>query len=1043
MSRFFIDRPIFAWVIAIIIMLAGVLAIYQLPIEQYPDIAPPQISVNARYPGASAATVEESVTQVIEQSMQGLDGLVYLSSNSEQGGGSVSLTFEAGTDADIAQVQVQNKLQQALRRLPQPVQAQGVNVVKQQTGFLQLISFYSEDGSMSRAELDDYVSTVIADELGRVTGVAGMRQMGTPLAMHIWLDPYRLDRFRLVPGDVRRAVLAQNTQLATGELGDLPAVPGQPINATITAQSRLQTAQQFRDIVLRVNADGSEVRLGDVARVELNSESFAQLGWLNGTPAAGVGVMLAPGANALKTAAAVQARVTDLAQFFPPGLKYAQSFDTSEFVRISIREVVITLLEAITLVVLIMYLFLGSWRATLIPAIAVPVVLLGTFGVLQVFGYTINTLTMFALALAIGLLVDDAIVVVENVERIMHEEGLAPREATRKSMEQITGALLGIALVLAAVFVPMAFFSGSTGVIYRQFSVTIVAAMTLSVLVALVLSPALCATVLQPIDASHELRRGGPIARFNRWLQGTTLRYQRSVGRVIRRLGAGFAVYGGLLLIMAFLWWRLPTGFIPQEDQGALMVIVQLPPGGTQEKTAGVMARLLELAKPEAGAIREYGAFAGFSFGGAGQTSGMAFIRLKAWSERDRSQAAGAIQQRLQRSYFSVRDADVFIRQPPTIRGLGMSSGFEIQLKDVGGLGHDALAQARDRFLQLAAQDSTLTAVRAGGVADQPRFHIDIDMNKASALGLDPADVNDTLSSAFGSSYLNDFINKGRVKKVYMQADAPFRMQPEDIGIWRVRNQAGEMVPLSAIATGRWTSGPPQLERYNGSSSLELSGSPAPGHSSGDAMQAVERIVAQLPQGIGFDWTGASYQERLAGAQAPLLYGISIVFVFLCLAALYESWSVPFSVIMVVPLGVIGALLATTLRGLENDVYFQVGLVTTIGLASKNAILIVEFAQNAMAGGASAVEATLQAARIRLRPILMTSCAFMLGVLPLALGTGAGAASRNAIGTGVLGGMLSATVFGIFLVPVFFVFVQRYFVRQQPAQAPAVPSHQP
>jgi hydrophobe/amphiphile efflux-1 (HAE1) family protein len=1041
MSRFFIDRPIFAWVIAIIVMLAGVLAIYQLPIEQYPDIAPPQVSVNANYPGASAATVEESVTQVIEQSMQGLDNLVYMSSSSTQGGGSVSLTFQAGTDANIAQVQVQNKLQQALRRLPQTVQSQGVNVVKQTSGFLTMISFYSQDGSMSRAELNDYVATVIADELGRVTGVANVRQFGTPLAMHIWLDPYRLDRFRLMPSDVRNAVLAQNTQVATGELGDLPSVPNQPLNATITAHSRLQTAQQFRDIVLRVNPDGSEVRLGDVARIQLDSESFSPRGWLNGKPASGIGVMLAPGANALKTAAAVQARVAELSQFFPPSLRYANSYDTSEFVRISIREVVITLFEAIALVVLIMYLFLGTWRATLVPAIAVPVVLLGTFGVLATCGYSINTLTMFAMALAIGLLVDDAIVVVENVERIMHEEGLAPREATRKSMQQITGALLGIALVLAAVFVPMAFFSGSTGVIYRQFSITIVAAMMLSVMVALILSPALCATLLQPPAAQAAGRRQGPIVRFNIWLRGATLRYQQAVGRVCTHLGGGFALYGALLLVMALLWWRMPTGFVPQEDQGALMVQVQLPPGSTQEKTSGVILRLLNLAKPEAAAIREFAAFAGFSFGGAGQTAGMAFLRLKPWSQRDRSHTANAIAARLQRTYFGVRDADVYIRQPPTIRGLGTTSGFDVELKDLGGLGHPALAAARDRFLELAARDPVLSAVRSGGVADQPQFHVDIDMNKASALGLAPADVNDTLSSAFGSSYINDFINKGRVKKVYMQADAPFRMQPDDIGIWRVRNQADEMVPLSAIAAGSWTSAPPELERYNGSSALSLSGAPSAGHSSGDAMQAVERIMAQLPQGIGYEWTGASYQERLAGAQAPLLYAISIVFVFLCLAALYESWSVPFSVILVVPLGVIGALLTTSLRGLNNDVFFQVTLVTTIGLASKNAILIVEFAKNAMAGGASALESILQAARIRLRPILMTSCAFMLGVMPLTLGRGAGAVSRNAIGTGVFGGMLSATVLGIFFVPIFFMFVQRYFVRQRAGSPAAAGAH--
>jgi hydrophobe/amphiphile efflux-1 (HAE1) family protein len=1027
MSRFFIDRPIFAWVIAIIIMLAGVLAIYILPVEQYPDIAPPQVSVNAVYPGASAATIEQSVTQVIEQSMQGLDGLVYMSSSSSQGEGSVSLTFQPGTDANIAQVQVQNKLQQALRRLPQPVQAQGVNVVKQTTGFLVMTSFYSEDGAMSRAELNDYVATVVADELGRVSGVAGVRQFGPPLAMRIWLDPFKLDRFHLMPSDIRNAVLAQNTQLATGELGDLPAVPGQPINATITAQSRLQTAQQFRDIVLRVNPDGSEVRLGNVARIELGAEHYDVIGWLNGKPASGVGVFLAPGANALKTAAAVQARVAEMSKFFPPGLRYANSFDTSEFVRISIREVIFTLLEAIVLVVLIMYLFLGSWRATLIPAIAVPVVLLGTFGVLATFGYSINTLTMFALALAIGLLVDDAIVVVENVERIMHEEGLPPREATRKSMDQITGALLGIALVLAAVFVPMAFFRGSTGVIYRQFSITIVSAMALSVLVALILSPALCASLLQP--AGEHGGHRGLLVRFNDWLRGATLRYQRAVGRVCAHLGMGFAVYAALLLVLALLWWRLPTGFIPQEDQGALMVQVQLPAGSTQEKASGIMARLLELSRPESAAIKEFAAFAGFSFGGGGQTSGMAFMRLKPWDERDSRHSAEAIATRLQRSYFGIRDADVFIRQPPSIRGLGTASGFDVELKDVGGLGHAALSAARDRFLALAAQDPTLSAVRASGVADQPQYHVDIDLSKASALGLAPADVNDTLASAFGGSYINDFINKGRVKKVYMQGDAPYRMQPDDLGIWRMRNQAGEMVPLSAIASGSWTSGPPQLQRYNGSAALALSGGPSPGHSTGDAMQAVERIMAQLPQGIGYEWTGASYQERLAGAQAPALYAISIVFVFLCLAALYESWSVPFSVILVVPLGVIGALLTTSLRGLNNDVYFQVGLVTTIGLASKNAILIVEFAKNAMEHGASALEATLQAVRIRLRPILMTSCAFMLGVLPLALSSGAGAASRHAIGTGVFGGMLSATVLGIFFVPIFFVFVQRYFVR--------------
>jgi hydrophobe/amphiphile efflux-1 (HAE1) family protein len=763
MSRFFIDRPIFAWVIAILIMLAGIIAIRTLPIEQYPDIAPTQVTVSANYPGASAATIEESVTQVIEQSMQGLDGLIYLSANSSQGSASITLTFEPGTNPDIAQVQVQNKLQQAMRRLPQMVQAQGVNVVKATSGFLAIISFYADEGAMTQGELNDYVATVIADALGRVGGVGSVRQFGPPFAMRIWLNPHQLDRFKLMPADIRTAVLAQNTQVATGELGDVPAISGQLINATILAHSRLQTPQQFRDIVLRVNADGSEVRLGDVARVELGSENYGQLTWLNGQTASGIGISLTSGANALATANAVEARLQELSQFFPPGLHYARSLDNAEFVRISIREVVVTLIEAITLVVLIMYLFLGKWRATLIPAIAVPVVLLGTFGMLSVFGYSINTLTMFAMALAIGLLVDDAIVVVENVERIMHEEGLSPREATRKSMDQITSALVGIGLVLAAVFVPMAFFGGSTGIIYRQFSVTIVSAMTLSVLVALILSPALCASILRPADVGEGR---GVLAWFQRKLHDATTGYLAAIKSLFARLGLSFVVYALLIGVVALLWWRLPTAFLPEEDQGSLMIQIQLPPGSTQEQAADVLQRMRTLAEPESAAIRQFMQITGFSFSGNGQSVAMSFLQLKPWKERGSQYAAAALAGRLQGIFSGMRDANIFVMMPAAIRGLGTASGFDVELEDVGGLGHQALAAARTRFLELAAQDPALMAVRANSVPDQPQYYVNLDLNKASALALAPADIDETLASAFGGSYINDFTNKGRVKRV-------------------------------------------------------------------------------------------------------------------------------------------------------------------------------------------------------------------------------------------------------------------------------------
>jgi multidrug efflux pump len=1036
MVSFFIDRPIFAWVIAIIIMLAGSFAIRTLPIEQYPDLAPPSVSVNANYPGASAETVEESVTQVIEQTMKGIDNVVYMSGSSSQGSGGVSLTFAAGTDPDIAQVQVQNKVQQVLRQLPQIVQQQGVNVTKQTSGFLNQLAFWSEDGSLSPAEIGDYLATTVADDVARITGVGTVRTWGSPNAMRIWLDPYKLNQFKLMPSDVRAALLAQNTQLSPGQLGALPAVQGQQLNATITSQGRLQTPQQFRDIVLRVNQDGSSVTLNDVARVEIGSDSYDMTSTFNGRPASGIAVILAPKANALKTAAAVEDKMAELSRFFPKSLKYELSYDTAKFVRNSIREVIITLVAATVLVVLIMYLFLGNWHATLVPTVAVPVVLLGTFGVLAMFGYSINTLTMFAMVLAIGLLVDDAIVVVENVERIMHEEGLTARDATRKSMEQITGALLGIALVLAAVFVPMAFFPGATGIIYRQFSITIVSAMALSVIVALVLTPAICANFLRASDIQGMSAPRGFFGTFNRYLRQITHRYQAWVGHIVQRPLPGFALYAVIIAGVALLWWRLPTGFLPDEDQGTVMAQTQLPSGSTQERTIAAQKQLETVIQTESKAIASYSSITGFSFGGAGQSAGMTFLRLKDWAERDASNSSALVARRLTRGAAGIRDASIFVFQPSTVRGLGNSGGFDVELEDIGGLGHDALDRARDQFLELAASDPALAQVRAGGQNDTPEYHVEIDQGKAAALGLSIADVNDTLSTALGGSYVNDFINKNRVKKVYVQADAPYRMQPNDLDDWYVRNTKSEMVPLAAIASASWRMGPPRLERYNGAAALGLGGEAAPGKTSGEAMEAVAKLMAQLPAGIGYEWSGASYEEIRAGAQAPALYAISMLFVFLCLAALYESWSLPFTVMLVVPLGVIGALSATSLRGLSNDVYFQIALVTTIGLSAKNAILIVEFAKKLHLEGLGLIEATVQAVRIRLRPILMTSLAFMLGVMPLVVSSGAGAGGRIAIGTGVFGGMLTATLLAIFFVPMFFVFVQSKLVRSSDASTP-------
>jgi len=1042
MVQFFINRPIFAWVIAIIIMLSGILAIKQLPVAQYPAIAPPQVSVIASYPGASAKTVEDTVTQVIEQKMNGIDHLSYISSNSDSAGNAtITLTFDAGADPNIAQVQVQNKLQLAVPLLPQAVQQQGVQVTKSTRNFLLVAGFVSEDGSMNRYDLSDYVAANVQDMISRVAGVGEVQMFGSKYAMRIWLDPNRLNSYKLTPGDVKAAVRAQNAQVSAGQLGGNPSPEGQQLNATITAQTLLQTPEEFNDIILRTDADGSTVRLRDVARTELGSENYEVIARYNGKPAIGLAVKLAAGANALDTADAVKAKLGELSQFFPAGMKIVYAFDTTPFIKISIQEVVKTLAEAIILVFLVMFLFLQNFRATLIPTIAVPVVLLGTFAVLSAFGFSINTLTMFGVVLAIGLLVDDAIVVVENVERVMSEEGLSPREATRKSMKQITGALVGIALVLSAIFVPMAFFGGSTGVIYRQFSVTLVSSMVLSVLVAMILTPALCATLLKPVTKGHRKAESGWFSGFFRWFNRvfdkSSWKYQSLVGRMIARTGRYMVIYAALAAVMALLFFRLPTAFLPDEDQGMLFSLVQLPVGATQERTLKVLEDVeRHFLVDQKEAVNSLFTVAGFSFAGNGQNMGVAFVKLKDWEERQRPDLrVKAVAGKAMGAFSQFRDAMAFAFPPPAVMELGTATGFDMQLQDRAGLGHEKLMEARNQLLGMAAQNPVLMGVRPNGQEDTPQFRLDIDQERAGALGLSLADINDTVSTAWGGSYVNDFIDRGRTKKVYIQADAPHRMLPEDLYKWHVRNRDGVMVPLSAFASAHWVSGSPRLERYNGIPSVEIIGEPAPGKSTGAAMLEMEKMASQLPQGIGFEWTGLSYQERMSGSQAPALYAISLLVVFLCLAALYESWAIPVSVMLVVPLGVLGALLAASGRGLSNDVYFQVGLLTTIGLSAKNAILIVEFAKERIEHGMGLMEAITEAVRIRLRPILMTSLAFVLGVLPLVISRGAGSGAQNAIGTGVMGGMISATVLAIFFVPVFFVVVLRLFPGRQGAQA--------
>ncbi|CAD5351845.1 efflux RND transporter permease subunit [Citrobacter freundii] len=1034
MANFFIRRPIFAWVLAIILMMAGALAIMQLPVAQYPTIAPPAVAISATYPGADAQTVQDTVTQVIEQNMNGIDNLMYMSSTSDSAGSvTITLTFQSGTDPDIAQVQVQNKLQLATPLLPQEVQQQGISVEKSSSSFLMVAGFVSDNPQTTQDDISDYVASNVKDSISRLNGVGDVQLFGAQYAMRIWLDANLLNKYQLTPVDVINQLKVQNDQIAAGQLGGTPALPNQQLNASIIAQTRLKDPEEFGKVTLRVNSDGSVVHLKDVARIELGGENYNVVARINGKPASGLGIKLATGANALDTANAIKAKLVELQPFFPQGMKAVYPYDTTPFVTISIHEVVKTLFEAIVLVFLVMYLFLQNIRATLIPTIAVPVVLLGTFAVLAAFGYSINTLTMFGMVLAIGLLVDDAIVVVENVERVMMEDNLPPKEATEKSMSQIQGALVGIAMVLSAVFIPMAFFGGSTGAIYRQFSITIVSAMALSVLVALILTPALCATLLKPVSAEHHEKKSGFFGWFNAKFDHSVNHYTNSVSGIVRKTGRYLVVYLIIVIGMAVLFMRLPTSFLPEEDQGVFMTMIQLPAGATQERTQKVLDQVTQYyLTNEKANVESVFTVNGFSFSGQGQNSGLAFVSLKPWNERSGEEnSVEAVIARATRAFSQIRDGLVFPFNMPAIVELGTATGFDFELIDQGGLGHTALTQARNQLLGMVAKHpDLLVRVRPNGLEDTPQFKLDVDQEKAQALGVSLSDINETISASLGGYYVNDFIDRGRVKKVYVQGDAKYRMLPADINNLYIRSSNGEMVPFSAFSASHWIYGSPRLERYNGMPSMEILGEAAPGRSTGEAMALMESLAEKLPNGIGHDWTGMSYQERLSGNQAPALYAISLIVVFLCLAALYESWSIPFSVMLVVPLGVVGALLAASLRGMNNDVYFQVGLLTTIGLSAKNAILIVEFAKDLMdKEGKGLIEATLEASRMRLRPILMTSLAFILGVMPLVISHGAGSGAQNAVGTGVMGGMLTATLLAIFFVPVFFVVVRRRFSR--------------
>jgi hydrophobe/amphiphile efflux-1 (HAE1) family protein len=1044
LSRFFLDRPVFAWVIAIILMVAGGLAIYNLPISQYPPIAPPSIAITSFYPGGSAETVENSVTQIIEQKMTGFDRMLYLSATSDSSGVSrIELTFAPGTDPDLAWAQVQNKLQLAMASLPEVVQRQGVKVSKSTRNYLLIVGLISEDGSLDGNDLRDYAQSNLEKVLSRVPGVGEVETFGTQFAMRIWLNPDKLTNYRMTVQDVITALRAYNVEVSAGQFGGAPAVEGQRLNATIIVQSLLKTPEEFAAIPIRTNPDGSVVRIKDVGRTELGTEIYDNDSQYNGKPAAALAIRQAAGANALDTARAIRAKMDEMSRYFPPGMKAVFPFDTTPFVKVAVEEVVKTLFEAILLVFLVMYLFMGNMRATLIPTIAVPVVILGTFAVLGLFGFSINMLTMFAMVLAIGLLVDDAIVVVENVERIMSEEGLSPREATRKSMDQITSALIGIGLVLSAVLGPMAFFPGSTGVIYRQFSLTIIAAMLLSVVVALILTPVLCASLLKPVPKGHEAAETGValLRPFFRWFDGIFFRardlYLKLVGHALSRKLRYLLVFLLIVAALGYLFQRMPTAYLPEEDQGIVMVQAMLPPNTPLEQTQKVMEEVRNhFMEGEKNVVESIMTISGRSFSGNGQNLGLAFVKLKDWNLRDRPEwKADAVAGRAMKAFAKLRNAMVFAFPPPAVVELGIAKGFDFQLLDRGGLGHADLMAARNQLLGIAAKDPRLTRVRPNGLEDGPEYRIDVDWEKAGALGIPITSIHNTISAAFGSAYVNDFIQAGRVKRVYVQADAPYRMLPKDLEKLYVLNTAGKMVPFSSFATGHWTSGSPKLERFNGFPSINIWGEPAPGRSSGEAMQDMQEFVPRLPRGFGFDWTGLSYQERMAASQAPILYAFSVFVIFLCLAALYESWPIPISILLALPLGAIGGVIGSTLRGLPNDVYFQIGLLTTLGLTTKNAILIVQFAKARVEEGMGLVEATLEGAKLRLRPIIMTSLAFGFGVLPLAFASGAGAGAQKAIGTSVLGGVVTSTFLVTLFAPLFYVLIEKAFGKNKEREA--------
>ncbi|GIZ50212.1 efflux RND transporter permease subunit [Noviherbaspirillum aridicola] len=1041
MGKYFIDRPVFAWVIAVFILLAGALSITGLPVAQYPTIAPPAVQITATYPGATAQTLENSVTSLIEQELNGAPGLQYMESQSQGNGqAQITATFQPGTNIDLAAVEVQNRMRRVESRLPQPVTQQGVQVTKARSNFLMVITLSSKDGSMDPIALGDYISRNIANEVKRVSGVGDVILFGTERAMRVWIDPAKLVGLQLTPTDVANAIRAQNAQVASGTLGELPSPGSQQVTAPIVVTGQLTSPEQFGNIVLRANTDGSVVRLRDVARVELGGQAYATSARLNGSPSSAMGVQLSPTANALGTATAIRAKMEELEKYFPQGIQYEIPYDTSKFVKISIEEVVKTLLEAVVLVFLVMYLFLQNIRYTLIPTIVVPVALMGTFAAMYAFGFSINVLTMFGMVLAIGILVDDAIVVVENVERIMSEEGLSPAEATRKAMGQITGAIIGITLVLIAVFIPMAFFGGAVGAIYRQFSLSMVASMAFSALMALTLTPALCATLLKPVEAGHHHEKRGFFGWFNRRFNAATNGYQRVVVGMLGKTGRYMVVYGLIVGVMGLLFMRLPSSFLPNEDQGYILTNIQLPPGASANRTLDV-AKQVEGHFLKQRGVEHIISVIGFSFSGSGQNAGIAFVPLKDWDERG-DDTADKIAGKAMGVLMGIKDAIVFALNPPPIPELGTATGFNFRLQDRGGLGHDKLLAARNQLLGMAGQSKLLAGVRPEGLEDAPQLQVDVDRDKASALGVSFADINNTLSAALGSSYLNDFPNQGRQQRVILQAESTKRVQPEDLGNLYVRNAAGNMVPLSTFISARWINGPVQIVRYNGYPAMKIAGQAAPGYSSGEAMAEMERLASQLPAGFGFEWTGQSREERTSGAQMPMLMALSLLAVFLVLAALYESTSIPLSVMLVVPLGVLGAVLGVTLRGMPNDVYFKVGLITIIGLSAKNAILIIEFAKDLQAQGKGLIEATLEASKLRFRPIIMTSLAFILGVLPLAIATGAGSASQRAIGTGVMAGMISATVLAVFLVPVFFVVVRKLF-RASKRQEEFWASHSP